>query len=263
MEARVETSIDDHVARVMLNRPEKYNALDLDMFLALDAAVLALAEDKSVRAVILHGAGRGFCTGLDVKSFMHQPDRAQQLIEKRDNESANLAQRVGIGWQKLSVPVIAALHGNVFGGGLQIALGADIRLIAADTQMSVMEIKWGLVPDMSGTQTLKNLLSLDVCKELTFTGRIVGAAEAARIGLATRVCEDPLAAATELARDIAGRSPDAIRAAKRLLNDAWQTDVAAGLRMESDAQMRLIGRPNQLEAVRANFEKRTPDFTEG
>lgn len=263
MEDRLAINIEDHIARVTLNRPEKYNALDLPMFTALDDAARNLADRTDVRVVILSGAGRGFCAGLDVKAFMHQPDLARQLIEKTDGEAANLAQRVGIGWQNLPMPVVAALHGNVFGGGLQIALGADIRLVAADTRMSVMEIKWGLVPDMSGTQTLKNLVGLDVCKELTFTGREIDAEEAVRLGLATRLCEDPLAAADALARDIAGRSPSAIRAAKRLLNTAWESKIEDGLRLEAETQMTLIGRPNQLESVRANFERRPPQFSDG
>lgn len=260
MEDRLDIAFDNHIARVTLNRPDKYNALDLPMFLALDQAAKSLAARKDIRAIVLCGAGRGFCAGIDVKAFMHQPDLARQLIEKADDETANLAQRVGIGWQEVPVPVIAALHGNVFGGGLQIALGADMRLIGADTMMSIMEIKWGLVPDMSGTQTLRNLVGLDICKELTFTGRTVAADEAVRLGLATRICDDPIATATQLAHEIAARSPDAIRAAKRLLNGAWHADTALGLKLEAEAQMGLIGRPNQLEAVRANFERRAPDF---
>ncbi len=263
MEDRLDIAFDNHIARVTLNRPEKYNALDLPMFRALDEAARTLAVRKDVRAIVLTGAGRGFCAGIDVKAFMHQPDLARQLIEKAEGETANLAQRVGIAWQEMPVPVIAALHGNVFGGGLQIALGADIRLVGDDTKMSIMEIKWGLVPDMSGTQTLKNLVALDVCKELTFSGRTVDATEAVRIGLATRVCADPHAAAIDLAQQIAARSPDAIRAAKRLLNTAWHADKGLGLKLEAEAQMGLIGRPNQLEAVRANFEKRAPDFADG
>ena len=158
-------------------------------------------------------------------------------------------------WKRLPVPVIAAVHGVAFGGGLQIALGADIRIVAPDARFCVMEVKWGLIPDMGLTQTLVDLVRLDVAKELTFTGRVVGAEEAVQLGLATRIAADPLAAALALANEIAGKSPDAIRAAKRLLEETWRAPPGAGLPLEASLQAALIGSPNQVEAVRANFEK--------
>jgi enoyl-CoA hydratase/carnithine racemase len=158
------------------------------------------------------------------------------------------------------VPVIAAVHGVAFGGGLQLALGADIRLAGRDAKFSVMEIKWGLVPDMSGTQTLRDLVRLDVAKELTYTGRVVEAEEAAELGLVTRVCDDPVAAAFELAAGIAGKSPDAIAAGKKLLDDAWHGGTAEGFDLEASLQKKIIGQENQIEAVMANFENRPPDF---
>ena len=158
------------------------------------------------------------------------------------------------------MPVIAALHGVVYGGGLQIALGADLRIVAPDARLSVMEIKWGLIPDMSGTQTLRQLLPLDVVKDLTWSGRIVSGEEAVRLGLATRTSERPRDEALELAREIAMKSPDAIRAGKELLNSAVQVSLADGLRLEAKLQAELIGSPNQVEAVRANLEKRVPRF---
>jgi len=161
------------------------------------------------------------------------------------------------------VPVVAAVHGVAFGGGLQIALGADLRIVAPDARLSVMEIKWGLVPDMSGTQTLRHLVRLDVAKELTFTGRVVSGVEAVELGLATRVADDPRAAALALAAEIAGRSPAAIRAGKALLNGSVQGDVAEGLALEERLQRSLLGRPQQVEAVRANLEKRSPRFVDG
>ena len=160
------------------------------------------------------------------------------------------------------MPVIAAVHGPAFGGGLQIALGADIRYVRPDAQLSVMEIKWGLVPDMSGTQTLRHLTSLDVAKELAFTGKIINGTEAVELGLATRVSENPLEEALATAREIASKSPDAIRAVKRLLNDSVQSTLADGLRLEAKLQASLIGSPNQVEAVRANLEKREPKFSD-
>jgi len=163
-------------------------------------------------------------------------------------------------WKRLPVPVIAAIHGVAYGGGCQIALGADIRIASPDAKLSVMEIKWGLIPDMSLTQTLRDLVPLDVAKELTFSGRVLSGTEAKALGLVTRVADDPLQAALELAREIAGKSPDAVRAAKRLFEVAWHADSATGLELEQSLQGALIGTPNQIEAVKANFEKRAPKF---
>ena len=182
-------------------------------------------------------------------------------LAMRTHGLANFPQAAVWGWRQLPVPVIAAVHGVALGGGFQLALGADIRILAADARMSIMEIKWGLVPDMAGTPILAGLVRDDILRELTYTGRIFSAREALGYGLATKVCDDPRAAAFELAREIAGRSPDAIRAAKRLLNNL-SVDPAAALLAESIEQMKLMGSPNQLEAVRANIEKRPPRFAD-
>ena len=265
MAERVSVAIANGVADVRLNRPEKMNALDPAMFEALVDAGKRVTADGAVRAVVLSGEGRAFCAGLDFASFtgMLNPDRgARNLLERTDGSAANDAQRAAYVWQEVPVPVIAALHGVAFGGGLQIALGADLRVVAPDTQLSVMEIKWGLIPDMSGTQTLRHLVRLDVAKELTFTGRIVSGTDAVSLGLATRVSAAPRDEAFTLARDIAGKSPDAIRAGKRLLNAAPLSSVADGLKLEETLQLSLIGSPNQLEAVQANLEKRPPVFRE-
>ena len=171
-------------------------------------------------------------------------------------------QQVAWVWQELAVPVIAAVHGAALGGGCQIALGADIRYVAPDLKMSVLEIRWGLIPDMAGTQLLAQLVGLDVAKDLTFTGRMVGAEEAVRIGLATRQADDPRALALETAHEIAGRSPHAIRAAKRLLNGAAQAGHEAGLAAERREIRALIGSPNQVEAVTAFFEKRPANYAD-
>lgn len=262
MEPRVVTETHNGIAVVTLNRPQKLNALDLEMFQAIAAAAEALANERSVRVVVLRGAGRSFCAGLDVSAFaaMAAGQAGAGLLSRKDGQVGNLAQRVAWAWQELPVPVIAAVHGVAFGGGLQIALGADIRIVSPTAQLSVMEIQWGLIPDMSGTQTLRHLVRLDVAKELTFTGRIVSGTEAVTLGLATRSADDPFAAATALAGDIAARSPDAIRAAKTLWNAAVRSSVEQGLALEEKIQLSLIGRPNQLEAVRAKLEKRAPQF---
>lgn len=252
----------DGVAEVLLARPDKMNALDPAMFDAIIAAIARLRADASVRAVVLHGEGRAFCAGLDKGSFaaMAGGDRSFGDIEARTCGLANRWQQVAWGWRELPVPVIAAVHGVAFGGGLQIALGADVRLAHPGTKFSVMEVQWGLVPDMSGCVFMTELVRPDVVRELTFTGRQVDAAEAVAIGLATRLCDDPLAQARALAAQIAGRSPEAVRAAKRLLNGASPVRAEAVLLAESREQRALIGGPSQVEAVRAGLEGRPPVF---
>jgi len=267
MEDRVSISIADGVADVRLVRADKMNALDAAMFEALVAATERLAGEKGVRVVVLSGEGRAFCAGLDMGRFAAMKEHGGNGIaggEARDltartHGKANFPQQAVWGWRQLPVPVIAAIHGVAFGGGFQLALGADIRLLAPDTRMSIMEIKWGLVPDMAGTPILAGLVRDDILRELTYTGRIFSAQEALGYGLATRVCDDPRAAALELAREIAGKSPDAIRAAKRLLNNL-SVDPGPALLAESVEQQKLMGAPNQTEAVRANLEKRAPRF---
>lgn len=260
MSERVKLSIDNHVATVRMSRPEKRNALDADMFDGLIRMGERIIADKSVRAVVLHGEGKAFCAGLDFASFMGSPDLMQKLLSRGDKSPANMAQRAGWIWQEVQVPVIAAIHGFAFGGGLQIALGADIRYATADAQFSVMEIKWGLIPDMSITQTLLGLVPLDVAKELTFTGRIVSGTEARELGLVTKLSEDPLADALQTAKLIATKSPHAIRAGKTLLRDAPGMSRADALKLETALQVTLLGSPNQMEAVQANMSKRDPDF---
>ncbi len=233
------------------------------MFKGIVDAGETILNDSSVRAVVLSGEGRAFCAGLDFQSFAAMQDTERSsvnLFGKPEGTPANFAQYPGYIWKHVQVPVIAAVHGVAFGGGLQIALGADIRLAAPDARFSVMEIKWGLVPDMSLTQTIRDLVRLDVAKELTFTGRIVEAEEAARLGLVTRVCADPLAEAETLAKVIASKSPHAIAADKKLLEETWRSSAAEGLKLEESLQRELIGSPNQIEAVMSNLEKRTPTY---
>src|SRR5882757_6138469 len=266
MEDRVSISISDGIADVRLVRADKMNALDVAMFEALVAATERLSREKAVRVVVLSGEGRAFCAGLDMGRFAAMKDGGNGVpggdkrdLSVRSHGKANFAQQAVWGWRQLPVPVIAAVHGVAFGGGFQLALGADIRLLAPDARMSIMEIKWGLVPDMAGTPILASLVRDDILRELTYTGRIFSAQEALSYGLATRICDDPRAAALEMAREIAGKSPDAIRAAKRMLNNL-AVDPAAALLAESVEQQKLLGSPNQTESVRANLEKRAPRF---
>jgi enoyl-CoA hydratase/carnithine racemase len=264
-EERVRIEVADHVATVTLTRPDKHNALDGAMFQGIAGAIDEVARTPGVRAVVLCGEGKSFCSGLDVASMMNpeSPVSMDELLERTyGGGRANLAQQVCTGWIDLPVPVVAALHGNVFGGGLQIALGADVRIAAPDARLSVMEAKWGLVPDMGITSTLPRLVPLDVAKELTYTARIVSGAEADALGLVTRTADDPLAAAQELAREIAGRSPDAVRAAKRLYDTTWNAPAEEGLVLETELQVGLLGSPNQLAAVTAGFTKQPGEFTD-
>ncbi len=269
MENRVRIQIDAHgVADVCLVRADKMNALDFEMFDAIAAAITRLKTEPGLRAVVLHGEGKAFCAGLDMgrmaKLSSGEPGGMRDL-RPRTHGIANSAQYLGLGWRELPVPVIAAVHGVAFGGGLQLALGADIRLVTADLKMSVMEIKWGLVPDMAGVVLMRGLVRDDHARELCYSGRTVLGDEAVTLGLATRVCADPLADAMAMAQAMAQRSPDALRANKRLMNLSHQTlDASAGalLMAESVEQVALMGTPNQLEAVRANMDQRAPVFAD-
>src|ERR1700760_64948 len=269
MEQRVSITITDGVADVRLVRPDKMNALDAAMFEALVGATERLASESGVRAVVLSGDGRAFCAGLDMGRFAAMKEKGGNGIagsEARDLTArthgiANFPQMAVWGWRELPVPVIAAVHGVAFGGGFQLALGADMRFLSSDARMSIMEIKWGLVPDMAGTPILASLVRDDILRELTYTGRIFSAQEAMSYGLATRICDDPRAAAFEVAREIAGKSPDAIRAAKRMLNKL-SVDPGPALLAESVEQQKLLGSANQREAVTANIEKRAPRFAD-
>jgi enoyl-CoA hydratase/carnithine racemase len=260
---RTRIDVADHVATVTLARPDKHNALDRAMFEGIAGAAAEVGGTPGVRAVVLHGEGPSFCSGLDIASILADgPDGFAFLNDRSGPRDANLAQRVATDWLDLPFPVIAAIHGNCFGGGLQIALGADIRIAAPDAVLSVMESRWGLVPDMGITQSLPRLVGLDVAKELTFTARRVSGEEAAALRLVTRCAADPLAAAQELAAEIAGRSPDAVRAAKKLYEDTWPAAAEGALALETELQIGLMGSPNQLEAVRSGFAKEPGNFAD-
>ncbi len=264
MQDRVRIQIDEHgVADVCMVRGDKMNALDMAMFDALAAAIEQLKGERRVRAVVLRGEGRAFCAGLDTGRFDKMAtggDGGVRDLRARTHGLANSAQQIAWGWHTLPMPVIAAVQGVALGGGLQVALGADIRLVSADVKLSVLEVKWGLIPDVAGMALLRRLLRDDVLRELTYTGRMVGGAEAVQLGLATRVCTDPTAEAFALAREMAARSPDAVRAGKRLCNLLGDATEAQILQAESDEQVALMGSPNQTEAVRAGLEKRAAKF---
>jgi enoyl-CoA hydratase/carnithine racemase len=263
MSDRVEITVDDHIANVELNRPDKFNALDLEMFYALDAAARELAADRTVRAVILSGAGENFCAGIDLGMLQSGgADIATKLLSPVEGSAANLAQRAGYAWRELQVPVICAVQGVAFGGGFQIAMGADLRYAAPDSRFSIMESKWGMIPDMGISATLRGLVTPDQAKELAFTGGVIGAEEALRLGIITRIESDPATAARSLAETIRDKSPDAIRGIKRLVNEAWSMSEVDSLALEASIQKSLMGSPNQIEAVLSNLQKRKPVFAE-
>ncbi|MBT7085578.1 MAG: crotonase/enoyl-CoA hydratase family protein [Desulfobacterales bacterium] len=256
----IKVSISNGVADVRLNRPENYNSLIPEMFPALVETGKSLASNRSVRAVVLSGEGKGFCAGLDFGTISTMDSTGADDFKNSITETPNIFQLAPYIWKQIPVPVIAALHGVAYGGGCQIALGADIRIAAPDLKMSVMEIKWGLIPDMGATQTLRDLVRLDIAKEITFSGRIIKAEEAERIGLVTRIADNPLEEALKMAEEIAGKNPEAIQYAKKLYEETWHGDENIGLKMEEDLQIKLVGSPNQTEAIMANFEKRPPKF---
>lgn len=265
MGERVKVTIVDNVAEVAMTRADKFNALDPAMFEEITQAGQTLKGNRDVRAVVFYGEGKNFCAGLDLSSFQGSLSDSGSFVKRvltvEDGEIANEFQKPAHVWRELGVPVITALQGVAFGGGCQIALGADMRVAAPDTRLSVMEIKWGLIPDMSITQTLPRLVRMDVAMDLVLTGRIVEAAEAYQLGLVTRIADDPLAVARDMARQIAERSPDATRRNKILLSRAWNAEARDGLRLEAELQAEILGKPNQMEAVMANLQKRKPVFS--
>ena len=261
MAERVIVNVQGHVADVMLNRADKMNSLDLEMFHAIGAAADQVAGDRSVRAVVLHGAGENFCAGIDLGVFQDGIGTVgASMLDPVEPSPANLFQRVAYAWRELRVPVICAVHGVAFGGGFQVAMGADLRLAAPDARFSIMESKWGLIPDMAISTTLRNVVPADRIKELAWTARVFGADEARELGIVTWVVESPLDEARQLAGELAARSPDAIRGIKRLVNEAWSLSEREALALEAGIQLRVMAGDNQAEAVRANLEKRAPKF---
>ena len=261
MSEPVQVTIEGHIAQVTLNRPDKANAVNLAMFDALAAAGRELAENRAVRAVVLAGAGDNFCAGIDVSLFTDKQFAIDsKALSPVDSSPANRFQLAAYSWRQLPVPVVCAIRGVAFGAGFQIAMGADLRYARPDSSLSIMEVKWGLIPDMAITTTLRDLLPVDRAKEMAWSGRVVGGEDASRLGLVTALHDDPQAAAMETARAICVKSPDAIRSVKRLLNTAWRLSDPEALALEAELQLGVLGKKNQLEAVMANMQKRSPEF---
>ncbi|CUH42138.1 crotonase/enoyl-CoA hydratase family protein [Ruegeria atlantica] len=258
--SRVSVEYKNHIAHVTLTRGDKMNALDDAMIKAIISAGQEVAASDA-RAVVLSGEGKSFCAGLDMASFasMAQTDPTEWLMTRSHND-ANEVQEVALVWQRVPVPVICAIQGVAYGGGLQLALGADIRIAHPEVKLAVMEMKWGLIPDMGGMVLLPKLVRSDVLRLLTYTARPIGAAQAADWGLVTKLSDDPLTEALALAEDIAGQSPSAIRAAKRLIEIAEANPRAEVLLEESSEQAELIGKPDQMEVIAANLQGRKPEF---
>ena len=256
------TLADDGVAQVRFIRADKMNALDHSMFETMIAAGEALQAEPKVRAVVLSGEGRAFCAGLDLSNFANPDGSGGGKLADRTHGDSNRAQQVATQWRKLKVPVIAAVHGVCFGGGMQIASGADIRVVHPETRMAIMEMKWGLVPDMGGYQLWRGLVRDDVLRELIYTNRQFTGAEAKELGLATHVEEDPLAKATELAQVMADRNPHAMQASKRIANKMYDLTGAEILIEESVEQDQIMRQPNQVEAVMAGMEKRQGNYAD-
>jgi len=260
--SRVSVTYKDHIAHVTLTRADKMNAVDQEMITAIIAAGEEVTASDA-RVVIVSGEGKGFCAGIDISglSGMIGKDPAELLMPRTHGDgTTNQWQEVAMVWSRMDIPVIAAVHGVCFGAGMQLALGADIRIAAPDAKFAVMEMKWGIVPDMGGMVLLPKLVRSDVLRRLTYTAEPIGAEQAERWGLVTELADDPLAAALELATTIAGKSPSAIRAAKRLIGVAESADAVAVLDAESREQADLIGKPHQMEVVAAAFGKRAAVF---
>lgn len=260
MTDRVSLDLDAGVAHVRLTRPDKLNALDPAMFEEVAAMIDRLATMREARCVVLSGEGRGFCAGLDMAAMTG--GGSELLTRERTHGPANLVQQVAWGWRTLPQPVIAALHGPVLGGGLQIAGGADVRIARSDARFAVRELHWGIVPDMAGFALWRGVVRSDVLRELTYTAREFDGEEAARLGFVTRLADDPTAEALALAESIAARSPAAIRAAKRMFAVAADGDAGAILRAESEEQAGLLGTPDQREQVAANLAGRAARFVD-
>ncbi|WP_232358285.1 crotonase/enoyl-CoA hydratase family protein [Paraneptunicella aestuarii] len=251
----VTLDIVDNIAIVTLNRPDKHNALNMDMFKAIDKVSGKLRKNKHIRAVIVQGSGVDFCTGLDIKSILTKPLSGLKLLWKWFPGSSNLAQRVSTNWRKIPVPVIMSIHGRCWGGGLQIALGADFRICTPDSTLSVMEAKWGLIPDMGGTVGMREIVPLDKALDFAMTAREITAQEALECHLITEISDNPKERSLALAKQIAENSPDAVAKIKRVFHKSWHNNDWATLARESFWQWFMLLGKNQRIAVKRHSGK--------
>lgn len=255
MTERIDYEVKDHIAYVWLNRPEKLNGLDMPMFKAMINTAKDIRKNRKVRAVILAAKGPSFCAGLDFSAVNKDPSMIAKLFLKLPWTKQNLAQKIAHVWRDLPVPVICAIHGNCFGGGMQIALACDYRIATPDANLSIMEMKWGLIPDMSGMVALSRLTRVDIAQELIMTGRQFSADEGISFGLLSKLADDPVREAQQLAEQVARQSPDAVAASKYLLKKTWKADTWKALRWERWVQARVLGRKNQQIAMKNGMAK--------
>jgi len=254
-QARVLLEVRDRIAYVALNRPDKHNGLDNRMFVELVQTAKAIRRNRNIRCVIICGEGPSFCAGLDFAAMSESPSTIARFFAKLPWTKDNMFQRVAQAWRDLPIPVIAVVHGNCLGAGLQIILACDYRIATPTAKLSIMEMKWGLIPDMSGTVSLSRLTRIDIAQELTMTGRIFSALEGAEYGLISKISDEPLVEAEDLAKSISAQSPDAIAAAKYLFKKTWKMGTRGALLWERLTQLRLIGRKNQRIAMAAGLTR--------
>lgn len=244
---------NDGIAEVILNRPDKLNALDMDMFHTINQTIKTIKKNKHVKVVILRGEGEDFCSGLDVKSVLKNPMSALKLLAKWLPGNANLAQKVTANWRNLSVPVIAAIHGRCWGGGMQIALGADFRIATPNASLSIMEAKWGLIPDMAGNSALTRQMPMDQAMKLTMTAAKFDGTQGKEYQLITDVAEEPVKAAKRLASELIETSPDVLAATKKLFYKNWHKSERSMRGNESWYQVKILAGKNQkIAAQRAS-----------
>ncbi len=251
---------ESHLARVCLNRPRKHNGMNLAMLDAVNDTASTLAKDRDLRAIVIQGNGPSFCAGLDFASVMKSPLAAAPAMAQLLLPYANRFQRWSLAWRDIGVPVVAAIHGNCFGAGIQLALGADVRVASPEAKFSVMEAKWGLVPDMGGVALLRELVRIDVAKQLVMSAKIISACEAHEIGLVTHLDDNPTQAARDIALEMSAYSPDAVAAGKFLLQEAWDASESSATAAERRWQRRLIGRANQRISVARNGKQSDKPF---
>lgn len=254
-ENRVLYTVHDHKAYVTLNRPDKHNGLDKMMIVSLIQTARKIKKDKTIRCVILNGNGPSFCAGLDFGYVAKKPSMVPRFFAKLPWTKDNTFQRVAHIWSDLSIPVIAVVHGNCFGGGLQIILACDYRIADPASTLSILEMKWGLIPDMSGMVSLSRLTRVDIAQELTMTGRFFSGSEGAEYGLISKLSDTPLEEAEKLADNLCEKSPDAVSAAKFLFKKTWKKGTRATLFWERITQLRLFAGKNQRIALYNGLNK--------
>lgn len=256
----VTTEINDGIAQVRLNRPDKLNALTLELLRELVDTAKELGKNHDLRAVVIAGEGDAFTAGLDFASVLRDPKKIVGAFLPVPFRGTNLFQESVWAWRRLPVPVIAAVHGHCLGGGVQIALGADFRIAERDSQWSVLEGKWGIIPDMTGIRSLSEVVGIDTAKKLTMTAEQFSGERAYELGLVTELSADPVATATAFARKLSERSPDQLAAAKRLFNDTWYSPIKRTFSRERIEQLRLLFGENTKIAREAAFKREKPTY---